>query len=104
MKEIKEKNRRSTKETQEKNQKRWKKKMKDERNNKRDEGKVGEIKGKMKEKLEYSPIEKRKRKTVNIILKKNKTTRETRERDERDLLEFSLRWYMSKKNKEVNKE
>jgi hypothetical protein len=65
--------------------------MKDERNNERDERKVGEIKGKMKEKLEYPPIEKRKRKTVNIILKKNKITRETRERNERDLLEFSLK-------------
>jgi hypothetical protein len=62
--------------------------MKDKKNNKRDEEKVGEIKGKIKEKPEHLPIEKRKRKAINIILKKNKTTKETREKDKRDSLNF----------------
>jgi hypothetical protein len=53
--------------------------MKDERNNERNEGKVREIKEKMKEKPEHLSIEKRKKK-VNIILKKNKTTKKRQKR------------------------
>ena len=48
----------------------------------------------MKEKPEHPPIEKRKRKTVNMMKEKIK---QQQKRDERDLLEFSPKWCTSKK-------
>jgi hypothetical protein len=59
--------------------------MKYKKNNEKDEWKIGKIKRKIKEKLKHLPIEKRKRKMVNIILKKNKTTKKTNKRNKRNL-------------------